>query len=235
MDVREDAGLSPDYKLKLNSYDLGVDIELADAIQRIRFEHPEVRAVVVTSLKERIFCAGANIMMLRGSSHGSKVNFCKFTNETRLAIEDASEHSGIKFLAALNGICAGGGYELALACDEIILVDDGNSAVSLPEAPLLGVLPGTGGLTRVVDKRARAPRSRRLLQHAGRRRQGQARGGVAARRRRLPDEPVQGRGAEARARAGGDIGSPGERTRHHAEPAQPDGHRLVADATRRCR
>jgi benzoyl-CoA-dihydrodiol lyase len=153
MDVREDAGLSPDYKLKLNSYDLGVDIELADAIQRIRFEHPEVHSVVITSLKERIFCAGANIMMLRGSSHGAKVNFCKFTNETRLAIEDASEHSGIRFLAALNGICAGGGYELALACDEIYLVDDGNSAVSLPEAPLLGVLPGTGGLTRVVDKR----------------------------------------------------------------------------------
>src|SRR5216117_897856 len=153
MDVREDAGLSQDYKLKLNSYDLAVDIELADAIQRIRFEHPAVRVVVVSSLKERIFCAGANIMMLRGSTHGWKVNFCKFTNETRLAIEDASQHSGIKFLAALNGICAGGGYELALACDEIILVDDGNSAVSLPETPLLGVLPGTGGLTRVVDKR----------------------------------------------------------------------------------
>jgi len=153
MDVQEDGGLSPDYRLKLNSYDLGVDIELADALQRLRFEHPEVRAVVVTSLKERIFCAGANIFMLRGSSHGWKVNFCKFTNETRLAIEDASEHSGLKFLAALNGICAGGGYELALACDEIVLVDDGNSAVSLPETPLLGVLPGTGGLTRVVDKR----------------------------------------------------------------------------------
>src|SRR5206468_1180638 len=153
MDVREDAGLSSEYMLKLNSYDLAVDIELADAIQRIRFEHPEVHAVVVTSLKERIFCAGANIMMLRGSSHVTKVNFCKFTNETRLAIEDASAHSGLKFLAALNGICAGGGYELALACDEIILVDDGNSAVSLPEAPLLGVLPGTGGLTRIVDKR----------------------------------------------------------------------------------
>ena len=153
MDVDQDAGLSPDYKLKLNSYDLGVDIELADAIQRLRFEHPEVRAVVVTSLKERIFCAGANIFMLRGSTHAWKVNFCKFTNETRLAIEDASQHSGIRFLAALNGICAGGGYELALACDEIILVDDGNSAVSLPETPLLGVLPGTGGLTRVVDKR----------------------------------------------------------------------------------
>src|SRR5436309_5719986 len=153
MDVREDAGLSPDYRLKLNSYDLGVDIELADAVQRIRFEHPEVHAVVIDSLKERIFCAGANIMMLRGASHAAKVNFCKFTNETRLAIEDASEHSGLTFLAAVNGTCAGGGYELALACDEILLVDDGSSAVSLPEAPLLGVLPGTGGLTRLVDKR----------------------------------------------------------------------------------
>src|SRR5580704_13770443 len=153
MDVQEDGGLVPDYRLKLNSYDLGVDIELADAIQRLRFEHPEVRAVVVTSLKERIFCAGANIFMLRGSTHAWKVNFCKFTNETRLAMEDASAHSGMKFLAALNGICAGGGYELALACDEILLVDDSNSAVSLPETPLLAVLPGTGGLTRVVDKR----------------------------------------------------------------------------------
>src|SRR6185295_10986513 len=153
MDVQEDAGLSPDYKLKLNSYDLGVDIELADAIQRIRFEHPEVHAVVVTSLKERIFCAGANIFMLGTSSHAFKVNFCKYTNETRLAIEDASANSGVKFLAAVNGICAGGGYELALACDEILLIDDGSSAVSLPEVPLLGVLPGTGGLTRVVDKR----------------------------------------------------------------------------------
>jgi benzoyl-CoA-dihydrodiol lyase len=153
MDVQEDGGLQPDYRLKLNSYDLGVDIELADAIQRIRFEHPEVHVVVITSLKERIFCAGANIFMLRGASHAWKVNFCKFTNETRLAMEDASRHSGLKFLAALNGICAGGGYELALACDEILLVDDGNSAVSLPETPLLGVLPGTGGLTRVVDKR----------------------------------------------------------------------------------
>ncbi|HEX6323141.1 MAG TPA: 2,3-epoxybenzoyl-CoA dihydrolase [Vicinamibacterales bacterium] len=153
MDVKEDAGLSPDYKLKLNSYDLGVDIELADALQRLRFEHPEVRTVIVTSLKERIFCAGANIFMLRGSSHAWKVNFCKFTNETRLGMEDASENSGIKFIAALNGICAGGGYELALACDEILLVDDSNSAVSLPETPLLAVLPGTGGLTRLVDKR----------------------------------------------------------------------------------
>jgi benzoyl-CoA-dihydrodiol lyase len=154
MDVQEDAGLrAGDYKLKLNSYDLGVDIELADALQRLRFEHPEVKTVVVTSLKPRVFCAGANIFMLGSSSHGFKVNFCKFTNETRLAMEDASRHSGLKFLAALNGICAGGGYELALACDEILLVDDGSAAVSLPETPLLGVLPGTGGLTRVVDKR----------------------------------------------------------------------------------
>jgi benzoyl-CoA-dihydrodiol lyase len=153
LDVREDAGLRDDYRLKLNSYDLGVDIELADAVQRIRFEHPEIRVVVITSLKERVFCAGANIYMLGGASHGFKVNFCKFTNETRLAIEDASAHSGLRFVAAINGICAGGGYELALACDEILLVDDGSSAVSLPETPLLGVLPGTGGLTRVVDKR----------------------------------------------------------------------------------
>ena len=153
MDVQEDRGLRPDYRLKLNSYDLGVDIELADAIQRIRFEHPEIHTVVITSLKERVFCAGANIFMLRGSTHAWKVNFCKFTNETRLAMEDASANSGLRFVAALNGICAGGGYELALACDEILLVDDGNSAVSLPETPLLGVLPGTGGLTRVVDKR----------------------------------------------------------------------------------
>lgn len=153
MDVREDAGLADDYRLKLNSYDLGVDIELADAIQRIRFEHPDVRTVILRSLKDRIFCAGANIFMLAGSSHTFKVNFCKFTNETRLAMEDASAHSGLKFICAVNGICAGGGYELALACDEILLVDDGNAAVSLPETPLLGVLPGTGGLTRVVDKR----------------------------------------------------------------------------------
>jgi benzoyl-CoA-dihydrodiol lyase len=153
MDVREDAGLRDDYQLKLNSYDLGVDIELADAIQRLRFEHPEVRTVVIRSQKDRIFCAGANIFMLAGSDHTFKVNFCKFTNETRLAMEDASANSGLKFLCAVNGICAGGGYELALACDEIMMVDDGNAAVSLPETPLLGVLPGTGGLTRMVDKR----------------------------------------------------------------------------------
>src|SRR5690349_15151971 len=153
LDVAEDAGLRPGYKLKLNSYDLGVDIELADAVQRIRFEHPEVRTVVVTSLKPRIFCAGANIYMLGSSSHAFKVNFCKFTNETRCAIEDDSSHSGRRYIAALNGTASGGGYELAIACDEIYLVDDGNSAVSLPEVPLLGVLPGTGGLTRLVDKR----------------------------------------------------------------------------------
>src|SRR6058998_4267104 len=153
MDVQEDVTLADGYRLKLNSYDLGVDIELADAVQRIRFEHPEVRAVVLTSLKPRIFCAGANIYMLGTSSHAFKVNFCKFTNETRCAIEDDSHHSGRRYLAALNGTASGGGYELAIACDEIYLVDDGNSAVSLPEVPLLGVLPGTGGLTRLVDKR----------------------------------------------------------------------------------
>jgi len=153
MDVQEEEGLRKDYALKLNSYDLGVDVELADAVLRLRFEHPEVRAVVITSLKDRIFCAGANIFMLGTSSHPFKVNFCKFTNETRLGIEDASQHSGMKFVAALNGTASGGGYELALACDEILLIDDGSSAVSLPEVPLLGVLPGTGGLTRVVDKR----------------------------------------------------------------------------------
>ncbi|HMM87422.1 MAG: 2,3-epoxybenzoyl-CoA dihydrolase [Gammaproteobacteria bacterium] len=152
-DFDENAGLRPGYKLKLNSYDLGVDIELNDALNRIRFEHPEVRTVVVTSLKDKVFCSGANIFMLGLSSHAWKVNFCKFTNETRNGIEDSSSHSGLKFIAAVNGACAGGGYELALACDEIILVDDRSSAVSLPEVPLLGVLPGTGGLTRVTDKR----------------------------------------------------------------------------------
>ena len=152
-DFDENGGLAPGYKLKLNSYDLGVDIELNDAIQRIRFEHPEVRTVVLTSAKEKVFCSGANIFMLGLSTHAWKVNFCKFTNETRNGLEDSSKYSGLKFLAAVNGACAGGGYELALACDEIILVDDRSSAVSLPEVPLLGVLPGTGGLTRVTDKR----------------------------------------------------------------------------------
>ncbi|MFQ5601215.1 MAG: enoyl-CoA hydratase-related protein, partial [Candidatus Krumholzibacteriia bacterium] len=153
LDVRENEPLRPGYVLKLNSYDLGVDIELADAVQRLRFEHPEVGGVVIKSAKDRVFSAGANIHMLGSSPHAFKVNFCKFTNETRLAIEDACANSGQRYIAACNGITAGGGYELALACDEIILVDDGSSAVSLPEVPLLGVLPGTGGLTRVVDKR----------------------------------------------------------------------------------
>src|SRR3989441_979256 len=152
-DVQESRPLRPGYVLKLNSYDLGVDIELADAVQRLRFEHPEVRAVAIVSGKERVFSAGANIHMLAASSHAFKVNFCKFTNETRLAIEEACARSGQVYLAACSGVTAGGGYELALACDEILLVDDGNSAVSLPEVPLLGVLPGTGGLTRLVDKR----------------------------------------------------------------------------------
>ena len=151
--VDENAGLRPGYKLKLNSYDLGVDIELNDAIGRIRFEHPEVRTVVIASAKDKVFCSGANIFMLGVSSHSWKVNFCKFTNETRNGLEDSSKYSGLKFLAAVNGACAGGGYELALACDEIILIDDRSSSVSLPEVPLLGVLPGTGGLTRMTDKR----------------------------------------------------------------------------------
>jgi benzoyl-CoA-dihydrodiol lyase len=153
MDVNEEKGLKPGYRLKLNSYDLGVDMELYDALQRIRFEHPEVKVVVITSAKERMFCSGANIYMLGQSTHGWKVNFCKFTNETRNGIEDSSRHDGLRFLAAINGTVAGGGYELALACDEILMIDDRSSAVSLPEVPLLGVLPGTGGLTRVVDKR----------------------------------------------------------------------------------
>jgi benzoyl-CoA-dihydrodiol lyase len=153
LDVPEDAGLRPGYPLKLNSYDLAVDLELADAVMRLRFEHPEVRAVIVTSARDRVFCSGANIYMLGSSTHSFKVNFCKFTNETRLAIEDAARFSGLPFVAAVNGPCAGGGYELALACDAILLVDDASSAVSLPEVPLLAVLPGTGGLTRLVDKR----------------------------------------------------------------------------------
>src|SRR6202140_4277231 len=153
LDVLEDGGIRPGYKVKLNSYDLGVDIELHDALQRIRFGHPEVASVVITSAKPRVFCSGANIYMLGLSNHAWKVNFCKFTNETRNGIEDSSAHSGIKFIAACNGTTAGGGYELALACDEIVLVDDRSSAVSLPEVPLLGVLPGTGGLTRLTDKR----------------------------------------------------------------------------------
>ena len=153
LDVDEDAGIRPGYKLKLNSYDLGVDIEFRDALDRIRFEHPSVACVVITSAKDRMFCAGANIYMLGTSSHAWKVNFCKFTNETRNGMEDSSRHDGLRFIAAVNGACAGGGYEIALACDEILMVDDRSTTVSLPEVPLLGVLPGTGGLTRLVDKR----------------------------------------------------------------------------------
>ena len=153
LDVQEDAPLVPGYELKLNSYDLGVDIELYDAVQRLRFEYPQVAAVVIVSAKPQVFCAGANIRMLGSASHAHKVNFCKFTNETRNGIEDATEHSGQTYLCAVNGAASGGGYELALACDDIVLVDDGASAVSLPELPLLAVLPGTGGLTRLVDKR----------------------------------------------------------------------------------
>ena len=153
LDIAEDKGIAPGYKLKLNSYDLGVDIELADALNRVRFEHPEVKCVVITSARERMFCSGANIYMLGSSTHAWKVNFCKFTNETRNGIEDSSRHEGLKTLAAVNGTVAGGGYELALACDEILMIDDRSSTVSLPELPLLGVLPGTGGLTRVTDKR----------------------------------------------------------------------------------
>src|SRR3954470_1819886 len=153
MNVNEDKGIKPGYKLKLNSYDLGVDIELYDALNRIRFEHPQIQCVVITSARERMFCSGANIYMLGLSSHAWKVNFCKFTNETRNGMEDSSRHDGLKFLAAVNGTVAGGGYELALACDEILMIDDRSSTVSLPEVPLLGVLPGTGGLTRLTDKK----------------------------------------------------------------------------------
>src|SRR5215468_7849420 len=153
LDVEEAGGLDPGYRLKLNSYDLGVDIELRDALDRIRFEHPEVRVAILTSGRERVFCSGANIYMLGQASHAEKVNFCKFTNETRNGIEDSSARSGLKLIAAVNGACAGGGYELALACDEIVMIDDRSSTVSLPEVAVLGVLPGTGGLTRLVDKR----------------------------------------------------------------------------------
>jgi benzoyl-CoA-dihydrodiol lyase len=209
--VAEDGGIRPGYALKLNSYDLGVDIELADALDRIRFEHPEARAIVVTGGRERVFCSGANIFMLGLASHAWKVNFCKFTNETRNGLEDASRHSGLKSLAAVNGACAGGGYELALACDEILLVDDRSSAVSLPEVPLLGVLPGTGGLTRVTDKRrvrhdhadmlcttAEGVRGRRALDWKlvdALAKPGQFRDAVAARARALADASDRPQGA----------------------------------------
>ncbi len=201
MDVDEDGGIRPGYKLKLNSYDLGVDIELADALQRIRFEHPEVRCVILTSGMERVFCSGANIFMLGMSSHAWKVNFCKFTNETRNGIEDASRHSGLKFVAACNGTTAGGGYELALACDEIILIDDRSSAVSLPEVPLLGVLPGTGRIDAPHRQAPRPARSRRCLLHAGRRRARAAGAGMAVDRRPREAAAVRAKGEGARAGA----------------------------------
>ncbi|MGW2346606.1 2,3-epoxybenzoyl-CoA dihydrolase [Streptomyces sp. NPDC001661] len=212
MDVAEQAGLVPGYELKLNSYDLGVDIELYDAVQRLRFEHPEVRAVVVTSGKEKLFCAGANIRMLAASDHAWKVNFCKFTNETRGAIEDASAHSGQTYLAALNGTASGGGYELALACERILLVDDRSSTVSLPELPLLGVLPGTGGLTRLVDKRHvrrdRADYFATKPEGVGGRRAAQWRLVDEAVPRRQWEDIVAARAAEAAARSDRPAGTP---------------------------
>ena len=202
MAVEADEGQREGYELKLNSYDLGVDIELADAISRLRFEHPEVRCCVLTGGFDRVFCAGANIVMLRTSTHGFKVNFCKFTNETRLGIEDASEHSGVRFLAALNGTASGGGYELALACDKILLVDDRNSAVSFPEVPLFGRAPGHGRPDSHHRQAQDPPRPHRLLQHRRRRHQGQARRAVGPRGPSRPALPLgRGRGRDG-ARAG---------------------------------
>ena len=200
-DFDENAGLRPGYKLKLNSYDLGVDIELNDAVNRIRFEHPEVRAVVIMSARERVFCSGANIFMLGVSSHAWKVNFCKFTNETRNGLEDSSKHEGLKFLAAVNGSCAGGGYELALACDEIILIDDRSSAVSLPEVPLLGVLPGTGGLTRLTDKRHVRHDLADVFCTTSEGVRGEKARRLAPRRRDRQARAIRGQGERARARA----------------------------------
>ena len=216
MDVDEQGGLVPGYELKLNSYDLGVDIELYDAVQRLRFEHPEVRTVVITSGKPKIFCAGANIRMLAASPHGWKVNFCKFTNETRNGIEDATANSGQTYLAAVNGTASGGGYELALACEHIMLVDDRSSAVSLPELPLLGVLPGTGGLTRVSDKRHVR---RDLADYFSTKAEGV--GGKKAVQWRLVDEAVprprwDEAVAERAAELAGRSARPGRRRRRHA-------------------
>src|SRR5438046_1758805 len=227
MDVQEDGGLRPGYELKLNSYDLGVDIELYDALQRLRFEHPEVGAVLLTSGKERVFCAGANIRMLGQSSHGFKVNFCKFTNETRNAMEEASAESRQVWLTAVNGACAGGGYELALATEWIVMADDGNTAVSLPEVPLLAVLPGTGGLTRLVDKR-KVRRDRAAREPGGGRRAG--RRVLAARHR-----PRAGRShpaSEKQRRGDRSLGAQDRgRCRHHGgvrpAPARPP-ERLVS-------
>ena len=221
MDVDEQGGLVPGYELKLNSYDLGVDIELYDAVQRLRFEHPEVRVVVITSGKQKIFCAGANIRMLAASPHGWKVNFCKFTNETRNGIEDATANSGQTYVAAVNGTASGGGYELALACDHIMLVDDRSSAVSLPELPLLGVLPGTGGLTRVVRQAARPAGPGRLLLHQVRGRRREEGRAVAAGRRGRAAAPV-GRGRRrAGGRAGRALHPPAGRRRASSWPRWP--------------
>ena len=225
MDVDEQGGLVPGYELKLNSYDLGVDIELYDAVQRLRFEHPEVRTVVITSAKPKIFCAGANIRMLAASPHGWKVNFCKFTNETRNGIEDATAHSGQAYLAAVNGTASGGGYELALACEHIMLVDDRSSAVSLPELPLLGVLPGTGGLTRVSDKRHVR---RDLADYFSTRPEGV--GGKKAVQWRLVDEAVprprwDETVAERAAELAGRSGRPEGASRSRADPARQDAGR----------
>src|ERR1700754_2255801 len=223
MDVDEKAGLLGGYELKLNSYDLGVDIELADAIERLRFEHPEVKVVILRSGKDRVFCAGANIRMLAGATHAHKVNFCKFTNETRNSIEEASEHSDQKYVCVVNGTAAGGGYELALACDHIMLVDDGAAAVSLPELPLLAVLPGTGGLTRVTDKRkVRRDRADVFCTTEE---------GVKGKRAvdwRLVDEIAPNTRLEAavtaRARAGKDVKPPAGRDGHRAAAAAADHH-----------
>ena len=220
MGVDPDGGLRDDYELKLNSYDLGVDIELHDAVQRLRFEHPEVKAVVVTGGLDKVFCAGANIQMLAGSTHAHKVNFCKFTNETRNGIEDATAQSGQVWIAAVNGTAAGGGYELALACDEILLVDDRSSAVSLPEVPLLAVLPGTGGLTRVVDKR----HVRRDLADVFATRaegiKGRAGGRVGPGRRRRAPQPLRRAGARAGRGARGRVRPPGRRPGRRARAAR---------------
>src|SRR5215471_9730648 len=216
--VDEAGGLRPGYELKLNSYDRGVDIELADAVQRLRFEHPQVRAVVITGGLDKVFCAGANIRMLAQSEHWWKVNFCKFTNETRGAIEDATEHSGQTYMAAVNGAAAGGGYELALACDEIILVDDGSTAVSMPEVPQLAVLPGTGGLTRLVDKRG----VRKDLADVVATRSEGVRGKTAQAWRLVDEVAPRSRFAEiVRERAQAAAG----RARHRAHPFGPAGQR----------
>ena len=225
MDVDEQGGLVPGYALKLNSYDLGVDIELYDAVQRLRFEHPEVRAVVVTSGKDKIFCAGANIRMLAASPHPWKVNFCKFTNETRNGIEDATANSGQTWLAALNGTASGGGYELALACDHLMLIDDRSSVVSLPELPLLGVLPGTGGLTRVVDKRHVRRDLADYFSTRAEGHRGQEGGRLAAGGRSRPPGPVGGDSGGPRRGTGRALAPARGRGRDRAAPAGQDAHR----------